>query len=329
MLLKLPAAIASCVPVQICRRAKSLRLQSLREFQAVRQLTCRLQNTQRINSLTPHAVTESCLYSTPDLYDKAFSFRDFDEEVEFLEMIFRSHVGKQKGAFLELGCGPARHASLLQQKTGSLAIALDNSQAMLAYAKDAAHRAGASIEFKQGDMKLFLLQERVDMAYMLFGTFGHLLDSLSAQECLSCIHGALKRDGLLVIELAHPADVFDGSLMQEDEWGEDGNEPSQELGTPGELAVQYGKSGDQFDAIEQVLQRTITIYQADSKGKMAKVLSETVPQRIYTYQEMILLAELCAFELHAAYGDMQKDVSFSDPDAPRMVLVFKVVDGER
>jgi len=79
----------------------------------------------------------------------------------------------------------------------------------------------------------------------------------------------------------------------------------------------------------QVLQRTVTIYQADSKGKMAKVLSETVPQRIYTYQEMILLAELCAFELHAAYGDMQKDVSFSDPDAPRMVLVFKVVDGER
>ena len=39
-------------------------------------------------------------------------------------------------------------------------MALDNSQAMLAYAKDAAHRAGASIEFKQGDMKLFLLQVR-------------------------------------------------------------------------------------------------------------------------------------------------------------------------
>ena len=96
------------------------------------------------------------------------------------------------------------------------------------------------------------MQERVDMAYMLFGTFGHLLDSQSAQHCLQSIHAALKPDGLLVIELAHPADAFDGSLMQEDEWGEDGNEPSQDLGTPGELAVQYGKSGDQFDAIEQV-----------------------------------------------------------------------------
>lgn len=95
------------------------------------------------------------------------------------------------------------------------------------------------------------MQERVDMVYMLFGTFGHLLDSQSAQRCLQSIHAALKPDGLLVIELAHPADAFDGSLMQEDEWGEDGNEPSQ-VGTPGELAVQYGKSGDQFDAIEQV-----------------------------------------------------------------------------
>ena len=90
------------------------------------------------------------------------------------------------------------------------------------------------------------------MAYMLFGTFGHLLDSQSAQHCLQSIHAALKPDGLLVIELAHPADAFDGSLMQEGEWGEDGNEPPQDLGTPGELAVQYGKSGDQFDAVEQV-----------------------------------------------------------------------------
>ncbi len=47
MLQQLPAAIASCIPVQICRQAKSLRLQSFREFQAVRQLTCQLQNTQR------------------------------------------------------------------------------------------------------------------------------------------------------------------------------------------------------------------------------------------------------------------------------------------
>lgn len=322
MLQKLPAVIASRVPVQICRRAKSLPLQSLREFQAVRQLTCQLRSTQRTNSLTS-AVKEGCLYSTPHLYDKAFSFREFDEEVEFLETIFRSHVGKHKGAFLELGCGPARHTSLLQQKTGSFAIALDNSQAMLAYAKDVAHRAGASVEFKQGDMKQFHLQERVDMAYMLFGTFGHLLDSQSAQHCLQSIHAALKPDGLLVIELAHPADAFDGSLMQEDEWGEDGNEPSQHMGTPGELAVQYGKSGDHFDPIEQVLQRTVTIYQADSRGKMQKVLSETVPQRVYTYQELKLLAALNAFDLHAAYGDMQMDVSFCDPDAPRMVLVLK------
>ncbi len=73
----------------------------------------------------------------------------------------------------------------------------------------------------------------------------------------------------------------------------------------------------------QVLQRTVTIYQADSKGKMQKLLSETVPQRIYTYQEMKLLAALSAFDLHTAYGDMQMDVSFCDPDAPRMVLVLK------
>ena len=95
-------------------------------------------------------------------------------------------------------------------------------------------------------------QERVDMVFMLLGTFAHLLDTTSAVQCLHSIHAALKPDGVLVLELAHPAEAFDGSLLQEDSWSEGGDEP-QDRGVPGELAVQYGKSGDKFDAIEQVI----------------------------------------------------------------------------
>ncbi len=55
-------------------------------------------------------------------------------------------------------CGPARHASLLQNKTGSVAVALDKSKAMLAYAKDVAAGVGASVHFMHADMKQFQLQ---------------------------------------------------------------------------------------------------------------------------------------------------------------------------
>ena len=46
---------------------------------------------------------------------------------------------------------------------------------------------------------------------MLMGTFYHLLEQAGAMSCLRSIAAALKPDGLLVLELAHAADCFDGS----------------------------------------------------------------------------------------------------------------------
>ncbi len=46
---------------------------------------------------------------------------------------------------------------------------------------------------------------------MLMGTFYHLMEQAGAMSCLRSIAAALKPDGLLVLELAHAADCFDGS----------------------------------------------------------------------------------------------------------------------
>lgn len=75
----------------------------------------------------------------------------------------------------------------------------------------------------------------------------------------------------------------------------------------------------------QVLQRTVTVYRADSTGTMQEVIKDTVPQRIVTYQEMGMLALSNGFALHAAYGDMQIDIPIDDEDATRMVVVLKLL----
>ena len=86
---------------------------------------------------------------------------------------------------------------------------------------------------------------------MLLGTFCHLLDNASALQCLGSVHAALKPGGKFVLELSHPTDVFDGTLLQETEWDSAEDLPPAD-GVPGELAVQYGSPGDDFDAIDQV-----------------------------------------------------------------------------
>ena len=94
------------------------------------------------------------------------------------------------------------------------------------------------------------VQKPVDMAFMILGTFAHLLDIEAALQCLHSTHAALKPGGILVLELVHPADAFDGSLLEPADWDEAGQQL--EECKPGELAVQYGKAGDHFDPIEQV-----------------------------------------------------------------------------
>ena len=93
-------------------------------------------------------------------------------------------------------------------------------------------------------------QDPVDMAFMVLGTFAHLLETEAALQCLRSTHAALKPNGLLILELSHPADAFDGSLLEQTDWG--GPDEPPEDGAPGELAVQYGKAGDVFDPIQQV-----------------------------------------------------------------------------
>ena len=69
--------------------------------------------------------------------------------------------------------------------------------------------------------------------------------------------------------------------------------------------------------------RTVQIYEGDKEEQMQKKLVEVVPQRIYTYQEMLLLAGMSGFKLSAAYGDMQMDTSIRNEDAERMLLVLE------
>lgn len=69
--------------------------------------------------------------------------------------------------------------------------------------------------------------------------------------------------------------------------------------------------------------RTVQIYEVDNQSCMQKKLKEVVPQRIYTFQEMDLLASMSGFKLATAYGDMQIDVSINSEDAARMVLVME------
>ena len=92
------------------------------------------------------------VYEFPELYDAAFSFRDFEAEVDFLLGAHEKH-GRSGAAkrVLEVAAGPARH-SIEAARRGLAAVALDASPEMAAYGAALAREAGVDVRYVEGDM---------------------------------------------------------------------------------------------------------------------------------------------------------------------------------
>ena len=54
---------------------------------------------------------------------------------------------------------------------------------------------------------------KCDMVMCLLGTFSHMLDNESAVSAFKAVARHLRPGGLLVLELAHPGDLFDGTFI--------------------------------------------------------------------------------------------------------------------
>jgi SAM-dependent methyltransferase len=153
------------------------------------------------------------LYENPRLYDLAFSFRDIREECDGLLALARTYGLRAPRSVVEIACGPAHHLRELARR-GIVTFGVDRSREMIGYAKSLAERDGVKILFRHSDMRSFRLPMRVDLALCLFDSFTHCLTDEDAVAALRSTAAALKPKGLLVLELAHPADYFSGSIKR-------------------------------------------------------------------------------------------------------------------
>ncbi|WIA32247.1 hypothetical protein OEZ86_003094 [Tetradesmus obliquus] len=265
----------------------------------------------------------SSMYDRPQLYDDAFSYRDFTAEAKFLLGAYQQHAADagKLNTVLELGCGPANHAVQLAKRKAKV-WALDANEAMLAYARDKAAAAGVEVTAMDGDMSDFEVQGMsgsFDMVVCLLGTLSHMLDNKQAAACFKRVAQHLRPGGLFVLELAHPGDLFDGSLLLQDTGAE-----MWEVDKPGrKMMVVWGTDVDQFDPESQVLERTVSIHTMKDGNMDECLLEEVVAYRQFTMQEIDLLATLTGMEVVGVYGDLDLNVSLNHEDAFRLVMCLR------
>jgi SAM-dependent methyltransferase len=301
------------------------------------------------------------IYSIPPLYDLAFGYRYYEEEVEFLLNAHEKYSTSDSGRIvpfriLELAAGPARHSLVaLSEHPPSRVdsvVALDRSQAMVDYGiENANHDLGVaggrrdSFEYVCGDMRDVsgLSSTQFDTAWLLLGSMQHLLTNDDVIRCFSSLRSALKPGATVVIELPHPRETFSMGECTRNGWTvplveeEDGVEEKEY----GELNIVWGDEDDEFDPIAQIRQFTVTMtlsvnnpdgipkgdasplfLQMNDIGKTD--VKEIVPMRLFTLQEVDALARCAGFQMVAKYGALAEDVAMTDEDiAFRMVCILR------
>src|SRR5487761_2430820 len=112
-------------------------------------------------------------YRNTHAYDIAFGDRDFSAECDFLTWCLDTHgIGSTQPSFLEVPCGPARHAREFASR-GWRSIGLDMSTDMLEYATQAANVEGVKLKTLCADMCAFSLDEPVCLIANMMESLTH------------------------------------------------------------------------------------------------------------------------------------------------------------
>jgi len=283
------------------------------------------------------------IYGNPKVYELAFGYRDFPAEVSFLQKLAEKHGTGHMRSLLELGAGPAWHSTAAAAAAArTYAVAVDNSAPMLQRARERVTEMGLTdvVAVVQGDItaldnaalrtaaatlhtagKHSSGDEGFDVACLLLGTAAHLLETDDAISCLQGAAAALAPGGIMVLELEHPFDLFEGTLL-------DAHGDAWESEVDGvKVLVEWGRAGDPFDVTTHIVTRTVGFNVVDpTSGEPVEgwqAIEEQVRCRVFTAPEIDLLARLAGLRVVAGYGDMNFDTPLNDEQAHNMIIVLK------
>ncbi len=107
-----------------------------------------------------------------DVYDTIYNTKNYNQEVDFLEEIFKKFGKSPVHTVLDLGCGTGGHSLVLDQR-GYQVCGVDLSQEMLDLARRKASALNRGGEWVQGDIRTFKIGKLFDAAVMMFAVLSY------------------------------------------------------------------------------------------------------------------------------------------------------------
>jgi SAM-dependent methyltransferase len=253
------------------------------------------------------------IYSLAQIYDIAFDFKNIPEECRFLRSVFESFSGRRPQSFIDLAAGPALHA-VEMARAGLSSAALDLSQEMVDYGLEKACEHDVSVDYRAGDFASFTWDRQFDLAGTFMDSTSYLLSNDAVVSHLRSVAQILVSDGIYILEMSHPRDVFSVGKSTQSSWESERGETR--------VSITWGGPDDPFDPITQVTQTTVDL---KFSTRLIKQFTETASQRCFAVNELDALVRLeGSFEWITTFGAMDQSTPFNNEKrAWRMVPVLR------
>lgn len=223
----------------------------------------------------------------------------FEREPLFLDKIFRKY-GKVK-TVLDVGCGTGAHLNELA-KMGYKRFGIDLSRSIINYAR----KKCPNIKFETKDMRKLNYKNRFDAIICLCTTFCYNLNNKDILLTLANFRKALKKDGILVIDVFNPISFIEKIRYKR---------VRVETHQLGGLKFKE-KLESRINENSQTLMDIRTTYLNNKKVKINRTVL-----RMFFPQEMRAYLELSGFKFIDFYGSY--DLKNKVADAARLITVAK------
>jgi SAM-dependent methyltransferase len=261
--------------------------------------------------------SELPMYRRPQLYDRAFGFRDIPAECRGVLALSARYGLAQPHSAIELACGPAHHLRELSRR-GLACLGIDINAEMLGYAKALCKRDGVIVAFKRADMRTFTVSRRFDLALCLFDSFAQCVTDRDAIETLRRTGAALRKGGLAFVEFTHPADYFGKGRSRTSERWTQGK---------GDERISARFSLTRFDPVAETFVASLVITPKARNGHRGsrRALVMRWPQHMWLRGGIryVVQASAC-FDIVGWYGDIDPILPLdSSVRAWRMIAVLR------
>lgn len=252
-------------------------------------------------------------YSDPEIYELAFSWRDYPKVVRFITEAARQAGLENISSMAELGCGPGQYCRQFARQSVK-SYGLDLSDEMVAYASAACEKEKLDCHLIHGDMRSFKLPQVVDLAVCMMATIGYLLTNRDILDHFDAVAENLKPDGLYLIELPHPRDIFGEGKSTKNAW---------EINSDN-LKVKIDWCTDAiFDPLDETDFGTVRInFERDGQPGVIEAKERTRRVNLGLIRSLIQLSG--RFKIVSMFGDLDINQTFDNSEKSwRMILLLR------